>query len=176
MPASGSLSDSLLPQFDQIVEGTRRLLDSIPDDRLDWKPHPKSYSIGELGSHLANIPGWAMPTISQDEMDVAPPDAGDDAPAVQEEFESSTAMVAALDESAAAARDAMEDASDETLNGSWTLLVAGEEKFTLPKIAVLRTFILDHMIHHRGQLTVYLRMLDVPVQQTMGPTADFPEF
>lgn len=176
MSASTPLAASLLPQFDQIVEGTRKLLDSIPDERLDWKPHEKSYSIGELGSHLANIPGWATPTISQDELDVAPPDAGDDEPAVEREFGSSAAMVAALDESAAAARAAMESASDETLNGMWTLLVAGEEKFTLPKIAVLRTFILDHMIHHRGQLTVYLRLLDVPVQQTMGPTADFPEF
>lgn len=170
------LSASLLPQFDQVVEGTRKLLESIPDDRLDWKPHEKSYTIGELGSHLANIPGWTTPTITQDELDMAPPDAGDDAPAVQEEFDSSAAMVAALDESAADARAAMEDASDETLNGMWTLLVAGEEKFTLPKIAVLRSFVLDHMIHHRGQLTVYLRLLDVPVPQTMGPTADFPEF
>jgi len=168
-----SLSDSLLPSFDQVMAGTRQLLESIPDDRLDWKPHAKSYSIGELGSHLANIPTWAVATLEADSLDVAAD--GDGAPG-QPNYASSGEMVAALDENAAAARAAVEDASDETLLGDWTLLVAGEEKFTVPKIGVLRTFILEHMIHHRGQLTVYLRLLDVPVKSTFGPTADFPDF
>lgn len=170
---SMSLSASILPSLDQVVAGTRQLLESIPDDRLDWKPHAKSYTIGELGSHLANIPMWAGPTIEQDALDVAPE--GEGAPA-QPAYGTSGEMVAALDENAAAARAAIEGASDETLLGDWTLLVAGEEKFTVPKIGVLRTFILEHMVHHRGQLTVYLRLLDVPVKPTFGPTADFPDF
>jgi uncharacterized damage-inducible protein DinB len=84
-------------------------------------------------------------------------------------------MVAALDESAAKARAVIENTSDEAFMGTWSLIAGGEEKFTLPKMAVVRLFVLDHMIHHRGQLTVYLRLLDVPVQQTFGPTADFPD-
>ena len=168
-----SLSASLIPSFDQVITGTRQLLETIPDDRLDWKPHAKSYTIGELGSHLANIPNWTVPTIEQDALDVAPDGGG--APTMAA-FGSVAEMVAALDESAAAARDAIEAASDETLMGNWTLLLAGEEKFTAPRIGVLRSFIVEHMIHHRGQLTVYLRLLDVPVKPTFGPTADFPDF
>ncbi len=168
-----SLSASLLPSFDQVIAGTRQLLETIPDDRLDWKPHAKSYTIGELGSHLANLPSWTVPTIEQDALDVAPDGGG--APTMAA-FDSVAGMVAALDESAAAARTAIEAASDETLMGNWTLLLAGEAKFTAPRIGVLRSFIVEHMIHHRGQLTVYLRLLDVPVKPTFGPTADFPDF
>ena len=169
-----SLSASILPTFDQIVAGTRQHLESIPDGRLDWKPHEKSYTIGHLGSHLANLPQWMMMTLGQDEFDVAPPDA--DGPQVMEAFGSSAEMVGALDENAGQARAALQGASDEDLMGNWTLKVSGEEKFTMPKIAVVQSFILDHMIHHRGQLTVYLRLLDVPVKPTFGPTADFPDF
>jgi len=168
-----SLSASLLPSFDQVIAGTRRLLESIPDDRLDWKPHAKSYTIGELGSHLANLPTWGVPMIEQDALDIAPDGGG--AP-TQPTFGSVAEMVAGLDEHATAARTAIEAASDETLMGSWTLLLTGEEKFTAPRIGVLRSFIVEHMIHHRGQLTVYLRLLDVPVKPTFGPTADFPDF
>lgn len=168
-----SMSASLLPPFDQLIAGTRQHLESIPDDRLDWKPHEKSYSIGELGSHLANLPNWAVMTLDADSLDIAPD--GDDAP-TQAAYGSSAEMVAALDEHAAAARAAIESASDEDLMGSWTLLVGGEEKLSAPRIGVLRTFVLEHMIHHRGQLTVYLRLLDVPVKPTFGPTADFPDF
>lgn len=168
-----SLPASLLPSFDQLIAGTRQHLESIPDDRLDWKPHEKSYSIGELGSHLANLPNWAVTTLDADSLDIAPD--GADAP-TQSAYGSSAAMVAALDENAASARAAIEAASDDDLTRGWTLLVAGEEKFTIPKIGVLRTFVLEHMIHHRGQLTVYLRLLDVPVKPTFGPTADFPDF
>lgn len=167
------MSANLLPQFDQLIAGTRQHLESIPDDRLDWKPHEKSYTIGELGSHLANLPNWAVMTLDRDSLDVAPD--GDDAPR-QDGFDSSADMVAALDENAAAARAAIESATDENLMSDWTLLVAGEEKLKLPKIGVLQSFVLDHMIHHRGQLTVYLRLLDVPVKPTFGPTADFPDF
>lgn len=167
-----SLSATLVQQFDFIIEKTRLHLASIPDDRLDWKPHEKSYSIGELGSHIANLPQWVMATIGMDEFDISPVDGP---PPPQPQYGSSAQIVAALDENAGAAREMIAATSDEGLMRTWTMLVAGEEKFSLPKIAVLRTFVLDHLIHHRAQLTVYLRMLDVPVQQTFGPTADFPD-
>lgn len=168
-----SMSARILPAFDHLIEGTRQHLESIPDDRLGWKPHDKSYTLGELGTHLANLPTWAMITIGQDEFDVAPP--GEDPPWM-EALSSSAEMVSAIDENATAARAAIEGASDDDLMEEWTLLKGGEALFTMPKIAVLRSFVMDHMIHHRGQLTVYLRLLDIPVKPTFGPTADFPDF
>lgn len=168
-----SMSATVLNQFDQVAMGTRQHLESIPDAKLGWKPHEKSYSIGELGSHLANLPNWVMMTLGQDEFDLNPAD-GDDG-GQQPEYASVAEMVAALDAHTEAARQAIESASDETLMSPWSLLNGGEVIFTMPKIAVLRVFVMDHMIHHRGQMTVYLRLLDVPVRQTFGPTADFPD-
>ena len=171
--APDSMAAGILPLFDQIVAGTKQHLAAIPDDRLNWKPHEKSYSVGELGSHLANIPTWTMATVGQDELDMTPEEGeeGYAPPACN----SSTEMVERLERNAAEAREAIAGTSDETFLTNWTLIAGGEEKFTAPKIAVLRTFILDHMIHHRAQLTVYLRLMDVPVKQTYGPTADFPD-
>lgn len=166
------MSAQLLPAFDQIIEGTRRQLAAIPDDKLSWRPHEKSWTIGELGTHLANLSMWTKATLDGDEFDVAP--VGEE-PQRQPPLESTAEILAHLDENAGAARDAIEGASDEELMKGWTLLSGGEALFTLPKVAVLRMFIMDHMIHHRGQLTVYLRLLDVPVPQTFGPTADFPD-
>jgi len=168
-----SIAASILPHFDQIVAGTRQHLAAIPNDRLGWRPHDKSWTVGELGSHLANLPGWTMPTLTQDALDVAPVDG--DGPPPQPEYGSSEEMVTVFDEVTAAARATIEGMTDEGLMGMWTMLVGGEERFSMPKIAVLQGFIMDHLVHHRGQLTVYLRMLDIPVQQTYGPTADFPD-
>lgn len=172
MPATMTMATTFAPAFDQIVETTRAVLAAIPDDKLDWKPHEKSYSLGELGSHIANVPGWTAPTLQQDSLDVAP-SGGEEMQ--QPEYKSSAEMIAALDDNAAQARAVIEDTSDETFVSNWTMLVGGEERFSMPKAAVLRVFILDHMIHHRAQLGVYLRLLDVPVPQTFGPTADFPD-
>ena len=171
--AAGSMAASILPMFDQIIEGTKQHLAAIPDDRLDWKPHHKSYSVGELGSHLANIPAWTAATVGQDLLDMTPAE-GEEAYSPPP-CASSEAMVDLLEKNAAEARAAIEATSDATFMTDWTLVAGGEAKFTAPKIAVLRTFILDHLIHHRAQLTVYLRMMDVPVKQTYGPTADFPD-
>lgn len=168
-----AMSDQFIPAFDHLVETTRRQLEAIPDDRLDWRPHEKSWTIGELGSHLANIPMWTMVSLGQDEFDIAPPDA--EGPPSQPQYDSSTEMIATLERNAASSREAIRATSDEGFMGDWTLLSGGEARLTMPKAAVLRTFIMDHMIHHRGQLTVYLRLLNVPVPQTFGPTADFPD-
>lgn len=167
-----SIAARLLPAFDHVIEGTKVHLARIPDDRLTWRPHEKSWTVGELGSHLANLPSWTMATLGQDELDVAPP--GEE-PWRMPGYESSAEMVAALEKNAAEARAMIEATSDEEFHQGWTLLAGGQARFTMPKVSVMRAFILDHMIHHRGQLTVYLRLLDVPVAQTFGPTADFPD-
>lgn len=168
-----SMSARLLPAFDQLIQGTKQHLAVIPDSRLGWKPHDKSYTIGQLGSHLANLPHWVMATLGRDSLDVAPADGSEPPP--NPVYESADEMVAALDQATDQARAMIGSTSDETFMTPWTLLMGGEEMFTMPKIATLRVFVMDHMIHHRGQLTVYLRLLDVPVNQTFGPTADFPD-
>lgn len=166
------LSKSTLPAFDQIVAGTKSVLAAVPEDQLDWRPHDRSWTLGELATHLANLPSWTMATLSVSEFDISPADGG---PPPMAALANSAEMVEALEENAAAARGAIEKCSDADLASPWTMLVAGEARFTLPKGVVLRTFIMDHMIHHRAQLGVYLRMLDVPVPQLFGPTADFPD-
>ncbi len=162
----------ILSALDQIVAGSKAVLAAVPDDQLGWRPHEKSWTLGELGTHLANLPNWTMATLSVSEFDISPADGG---PPPLAALTTSAELVDALEQSAAAARTAIERCSDGDLASPWTMLVAGEARFTLPKGVVLRTFIMDHMIHHRAQLGVYLRMLDVPVPQLFGPTADFPD-
>ena len=162
-----------LTAFDHIVAGSRAILQAVPEERMDWRPHEKSWTLGQLATHLANLPNWTMATLSTSEFDVSPADGSDPPPLTA--LATTAELVDALDAGAAAARAAIEGTSDEDIAGPWTMLVAGEPRFTLTKSVVLRTFIMDHMIHHRAQLGVYLRMLDVPVPQVFGPTADFPD-
>lgn len=161
----------ILAAFDQIVAGTKAVLAAVPEDQLDWRPHDRSWTLGELATHLANLPNWTMATLSVSEFDISPADGGPPPMAAL----TTTELAEALERSAAVARSAIEGCSDADLEGPWTMLVGGEARFTLPKSVVVRTFIMDHMIHHRAQLGVYLRMLDVPVPQVFGPTADFPD-
>ena len=158
--------------FDLIVDGSRAILEAVPEDRMDWRPHESSWTLGELATHLANIPNWTMATLSASEFDIDP---GEGGPPPMRTLSSAAELLSALDANAAAARGSIAEATAEDLADPWTMLVAGEPRFTLPRAVVLRTFILDHMIHHRAQLGVYLRLLDVPVPQLFGPTADFPE-
>ena len=140
---------------------------------MGWRPHDKSWTLGELATHLSNIPNWTMPTLAATEFDISPADGG--GPPPMPAFTTTDELLQAFDASTSAARAAIEGTSEEDIAGPWTMLVAGEPRFTMPKSVVLRTFILDHMIHHRAQLGVYLRLLDVPVPQNFGPTADFPD-
>lgn len=167
-----SIAARVLPAFDHIVSVTKAHLAALPDDKLDWRPHEKSWTAGELGSHIANLPGWTVAILTMDELDVAPADG--EAPK-QPQLHSTAEIVALFDENTAAARQAIESTSDETFMSTWTMLAGGVERMSMPKVSVTQAFILDHLIHHRGQLTVYLRLLDVPVAQTYGPTADFPD-
>jgi uncharacterized damage-inducible protein DinB len=160
-----SISDSLLPEFDMEMANTRRALERVPMDKADWKPHPKSMALGRLATHLAELPGWVVTTVGSDELDFStgynPPKA-----------ETTADLLALFDRNVSAARAALAGASDEVWHKPWTLRNGDHKIFTLPKIAVHRTFTMNHVIHHRGQLTVYLRLNDVPVPSIYGPSAD----
>jgi uncharacterized damage-inducible protein DinB len=164
-----ALSDALLPEFDVEMANTRKTLERIPDDRFDWKPHQKSYPMGGLATHLANIPSWAVETINRDSLDLAP-DGGE--PLTAPPLHSRREVLEAFDKNIAAARSAIAGASDEQLLGSWSLLQSGKTVLTMPRIAILRSFVMNHCIHHRAQLGVYLRLNDIAVPSIYGPSAD----
>jgi len=164
-----SISASLLPEFDQEMANTRKALERVPDDKFDWKPHEKSGAMGWLANHLANLPSWTVFTINQDSLDLAPP--GGETFRVEQK-KSRQEVLEDFDKNVAAARAAITAASDEDLFKPWTLLKGGVTLMTLPKIAVLRSFVMNHIIHHRGQFTVYLRLNNIPVPSIYGPSAD----
>ena len=166
-----NLRDALLPELDQEMAGTRRTLERVPDAKLGWRPHPKSPTLGGLATHLANLPSWTKITLETSELDIAPKGAP---PPRAGEKRSRDELLAFFDENLAAARAALAKATDGDLQVGWTLLKGGERVFTLPRIAALRGFVLNHNVHHRAQLGVYLRLLDVPVPALYGPTADEP--
>ncbi len=163
-----AIGNSLLPEFDQEMANTRKTLDRVPDDKLAWVPHEKSFAMGGLASHLANLPGWASLTLVSDSFDVAP----GGQPVKFPPLPSIDAVLEAFDKNVASARAAIAGASDEELLKPWTLLSNGRAVMTLPRIAVVRSFVMNHMIHHRAQLGVYLRLNNLPVPSIYGPSAD----
>ncbi|HKY30477.1 MAG TPA: DinB family protein [Pyrinomonadaceae bacterium] len=164
-----ALSDAILPEFDYEMANTRKTLERVPDDKFDWKPHDKSTSMGGLATHLSNIPTWAVYTIAQDSLDLAPE--GKPLPTA-EIAKSQSDLLNVFDDNVAKARAVIAGASDADLMKSWALLKNGKQLMTLPKIAVLRSFVMNHQIHHRAQLGVYLRLNDIPVPSIYGPSAD----
>ncbi len=163
------IREALLPEFDQEMAGTRKVLERCPEDKYGWKPHPKSFSMGSLATHIANNPSWGADVISKDSFDVAPVGA----PPYKEDPAATRAeLLAKFDANAAAMRAALAGASDEDLMKEWSLLAGGKVLFTMPRIVCLRSFVMNHGVHHRAQLTVYLRMNDVPVPALYGPSAD----
>jgi uncharacterized damage-inducible protein DinB len=164
-----TLSESLLPEFDNELANTRKTLERVPEDKFDWKPHEKSATMGGLATHLANLPSWTVYTIERDELDIAPPGAP---PFRVEAANSRQELLDTFDKNVAAARASLAAASDEHLFKTWKLLSGGNEVLALPRIAVLRSFVMNHNIHHRAQLGVYLRLNDVPVPAIYGPSAD----
>lgn len=160
-----AMVDALLPEFDHEMTTTRKLLERVPEDRIDWKPHPKSYSLGQLAQHVATIPMWGAVTLSQTELDLG----GGPPPA---QMRTRAELLAAFDQNAAATRSALLGRTDAELLVPWTLKNSGQTVFSMPRAAVWRGFVLSHLIHHRGQLSVYLRMQDVPVPSIYGPSAD----
>ena len=164
-----SLAEILLPEFDQEMGNTRKTLERIPMDRPDWKPHEKSMPMGRLAVHVATLPGWAEFTINQNELDIAPVGGP---PFEMPKAGSQQELLVLFDQSVANGRAAIAKASDEHLMKPWSLLAGGKNIFTLPRIAVLRSTVMNHIIHHRAQLGVYLRLNDVPVPALYGPSAD----
>ena len=164
-----SIAQSILPEFDQEMAGTRRALERIPDGKLEWKAHPKSNTLGWVGSHLVEILEWVEGTLTQDSWDPSPPGAE---PYRTPILSSRQQMLDTFDKNVSAARRAIESTSDEAFMKDWSLLWNGETVFTMPRIAVMRSFILNHTIHHRAILTVYLRLNDIPVPALYGPSAD----
>ncbi len=163
------IADSLLPEFDQEMASTRKTLERCAEDKFGWKPHEKSFSMAALATHIANMSGWAVFTLKQDSFDYAPPGAP---PFKEEPVTSRSELLARFDKNCADARAAIGAAGDEEMMKPWTLLAGGNAIFTMPRVAVLRGMIFNHMVHHRGQLTVYLRLNDIPVPALYGPSAD----
>ena len=162
-------NEALLMEFDQEMANTRKTLERIPDGKFDWKPHPKSGSMGWLAGHVAHLPSWTVETITKDSLDIAP--AGGQ-PFKLPELKNRRELLEMFDKSVADARKTIAAASDADLMKPWSLLKTGQTIMTLPKIAVLRGFVMNHLIHHRAQLGVYLRLNDIPVPSTYGPSAD----
>jgi uncharacterized damage-inducible protein DinB len=163
-----AIRDALLPEYDHEMATTRRLLDRVPEPHFAWKPHERSMTLGQLASHLANIPFWAGPILAAESFDLAdmPEDTRPRAPVSRE------ALVQEFDGKVAATRRLIADATDAEMLARWTLNRSGVEMFSMPRIAALRSFVMNHSIHHRGQLSVFLRLQDVPLPPIYGPTAD----
>jgi uncharacterized damage-inducible protein DinB len=163
------LNEGLLGEFNQEMAGVRKTLERVPADKLAWQPHPKSMIMGRLAAHLAEIPAWVSLAIEQDSFDLQPPGA----PPYQRFVPNNVQEVLDLfDKNIAKARQALTAVSDESLSESWSLLMTGNTIFTMPRLGVVRSMVLNHMIHHRAQLGVYLRLNDVPVPAIYGPSAD----
>jgi uncharacterized damage-inducible protein DinB len=162
-------SEMILPEFENEMANTRKTLERVPDHKFAWKPHEKSFSLGGLATHLANIPSWTTHTFEKEELDIAPPGAP---PFRLEQAKSTADLLAAFDKNVADARAALAGASDELWFGNWSLLSGGKTIMTMTRAAVMRGFVMSHLIHHRAQLGVYLRLLDVPVPAIYGPSAD----
>ena len=163
------IAESMLPEFDHETATTRTLLERVPEAKAEWKPHAKSMSLGYLASHIANIPRWASATLERTEFDVNPPGGSD---LKTPEFDSVARVLERYDAGVSAAREVLRRTSDGDFMVQWTLKNAGRSMFSMPRASVFRSFVMNHAIHHRGQLSVYLRLLDVPLPSIHGPTAD----
>ncbi len=164
-----SIEDLLIIELDQELAVTRKVLERVPDDRPDWKPYPKSFSIAHLTQLMVRLPGWTPMMLARTEFDIAPKDGPSVAGYTNEK---TSTLLAEFDKNAAAARAAIAKATDEDLHVPWTLFAGGRKMMTQPRYHMLRYMVLNHLVHHRAQLSVYLRLLDVPLPQMYGPTAD----
>lgn len=163
-----SIADALLPEFDREMGVTRRLLERVPDGQFAWQPHPTSMTLGRLTEHLAELPQWVGVAVGQSSFDMAEgrrPE-GYQPPATRD------AALAMFDANVTSARAALAGKGDAELMAPWSLLRGGHQVFTMPRAGVLRAFVMNHIIHHRGQLSVYLRMLGVPMPSIYGPSGD----
>ena len=165
-----TIGQSMLAEFDQEMQNTRKTLERVPDEKWNWKPHDKSGTLGWLAGHVATLPGWATMTIHTDEFDYAP--VSGKSSYQPPKTENRKDVLAAFDKESADARAALASISDQEIMKTWKLMAGGQEIFAMPKVAVLRGVVMNHLIHHRAQLGVYFRLLGVAVPGLYGPSAD----
>jgi uncharacterized damage-inducible protein DinB len=165
------MRDALLPEFDQEAATTRRVLERIPDDKFSFKPHPKSMDMASLATHVCELTNWTPETIGKDSVDLAAFD-----PSQRKIAASRAELLDMFDKAVVNARTALAKAEDAQLMQPWSLKSGDQVFFTMPKVAVLRSFVFNHTVHHRAQLSVYLRLNDIPVPAMYGPSADEPNF
>lgn len=165
-----SIAEMLLPEWDIEMATTRKLLERVPDDeeRAHWKPHPKSFPLAHLAQLVSRMPGWAAMMLTQTELDIAPVDRT--VPGYS--FETTDALLADFDRGVAEGRAAIAATSDDDFQVTWTMKVAGQAVSSGTRYMQFRTSMLNHLVHHRAQLGVYLRLVDLPVPSMYGPTAD----
>ena len=162
------LADLLLPEFDAEIDTTRKVLERVPDDRIEWRPHQKSFPMGHLAQLVAMIPGWTFHVLTKPEFDIAPREG----PSAVYRFLPVEQLLSMFDKNVAEARPLIEKVSDAALEEPWTLKAAGHVVNTMPRYMVYRTLMLNHLVHHRAQLGFYLRLTEQKVPQMYGPTAD----
>ncbi len=160
-----SFAETLLPEFDLEMASTRKAIERVPTDKGAWKPHPKSFSLGHLTQLIATMPGWLTNMATQSELDLAR--------GAGYSLESTDSLLAKFDKLVAEARTALANLKDADVAAPWSLKHGDRVLFTTPRGVTIRSTI-NHLVHHRGQLTVYLRLIDVPVPSMYGPTADEP--
>jgi uncharacterized damage-inducible protein DinB len=163
-----AIVDALLQELEQEAETTRRVLERVPNDKLGWRPHPTARTLGELALHVAIVPGGVAELAAQPVGQA--PDFVDPSPT------SASELVPALDDSIAQAKRVLSGMDDAALNATWKMMRGGQEVFAIPRIALLRSIMLNHWYHHRGQLSVYLRQLGVSIPSIYGPSADEKPF
>ena len=169
-PATARAVDGMIAELQQEAQATRRMLEAVPADKLTWKPHEKSWTIGQLALHIAGTPGGISQLLQGDGIDGSQVDFN------QAEPESKEQILAKLEESMEMATKALDEMGDEHAMDSWTLSNGDAEVFTVPKIGLARSLMMNHWYHHRGQMCVYLRLLDVPVPACYGRSADESQF
>jgi len=161
-----AIAKGLLPEFDHEMATTRKMLERFPEDKVEWRPHETCMPLGRLAGHVAELAGWVTVTMNQDKLEMDP-----------DNYKANiiTSLADALkqfDDTVSSARAAIAGASDETFMKPWTFVARGQTVFTMSKVAVLRTFVMNHLIHHRGQLAAFYRIAGVPVPSLYGPSKD----
>lgn len=162
------INDALLREFENESSNTRKMLQRVPEEKFGWQPHEKSFTLGRLATHVADTTHWITSIMSNDEFDFAK------RTYKSSEVQTSEELMNLFEKNFTEAKDALQKATDEDFNKKWKLRAGEKIYFDIPKIAAIRAFALSHLIHHRGQLSVYLRLLDIPVPGMYGPTADEP--
>jgi len=165
-----AIRDMLLPEFDQEMANTRKMLERVPEDRFDFQPHPKSWKVNHLAGHVADLPSWAAYTMQTEILELEPNQFSPFEPITRKE------LLEKFDKSVSDAHETIATATDEQMNTMWTMKWEGKTVLNMPRIGVLRTVVLNHLIHHRAQLGMYLRLMNVAVPGMYGPSADETPF